>query len=53
MLEHLGEVEGARLVMAALRQVAADGPRTSDVGGRATTSEVGAAIAAAVGEVPA
>ncbi len=49
MLEHLGEAEAASLVMAALRRVAAAGPKTRDVGGRSTTTEVGAAIAAAVG----
>jgi tartrate dehydrogenase/decarboxylase/D-malate dehydrogenase len=48
MLEHLGEVEAAELVMAALRQVARTGPRTRDLGGTATTVEVGSAIADAV-----
>src|SRR4051794_23401970 len=49
LLEHLGEEEAARLVMDGLRRVARDGPRTKDLGGVATTSEVGAAIAAAMG----
>ncbi len=49
LLEHLGEAEAASLVMDALRQVAAIGPRTRDLGGAASTNEVGQAIAAAVG----
>jgi tartrate dehydrogenase/decarboxylase / D-malate dehydrogenase len=53
MLEHLGESEAAELVMAALRQVARTGPRTRDLGGTATTVEVGSAIADAVGAIQA
>ncbi len=49
MLEHLGELEAAGLVMAALREVAKNGPRTRDLGGQATTAELGAAIATAIG----
>lgn len=49
MLEHLGEEGTADLVMAALRRVAKDGPRTRDLGGQATTAELGAAVAAAIG----
>jgi tartrate dehydrogenase/decarboxylase/D-malate dehydrogenase len=49
MLEHLGEVEAAELVMAALRRVALSGPKTPDIGGSGTTTQVGAAIAAALG----
>jgi tartrate dehydrogenase/decarboxylase / D-malate dehydrogenase len=49
MLEHLGEVEAAGLIMAALRRVALLGPKTRDVGGRGTTTQVGTAIAAAIG----
>lgn len=49
MLEHLGEQEAADLVMAALHHVAAHGPWTPDVGGVATTRQVGAAITAAIG----
>ena len=52
MLEHLGESEGAELVMTALRQVARNGPRTKDLGGTATTGEVGEAVAAAIGTSP-
>jgi tartrate dehydrogenase/decarboxylase/D-malate dehydrogenase len=49
LLDHVGQAEGAELVMRALRHVAKSGPRTKDLGGSATTAEVGAAIAAAVG----
>jgi tartrate dehydrogenase/decarboxylase/D-malate dehydrogenase len=49
MLDHLGESEGARLVMDALRHVALNGPRTKDLGGTAKTVEMGTAIADAVG----
>jgi tartrate dehydrogenase/decarboxylase / D-malate dehydrogenase len=49
MLDHLGEREGAGLVMDALRTVARVGPRTRDLGGSATTVEIGQAITAAIG----
>lgn len=49
MLEHLGESESAGLVMEALRHVARHGPRTRDLGGTATTIEMGKAVATAVG----
>lgn len=49
LLDHLGESGAARLVMDALRWVARAGPRTVDLGGVATTAEVGEAIAAAIG----
>jgi tartrate dehydrogenase/decarboxylase/D-malate dehydrogenase len=49
LLDHIGEPEAGRLVMDALRAVAKDGPRTKDLGGTATTREVGDAIAARVG----
>jgi tartrate dehydrogenase/decarboxylase/D-malate dehydrogenase len=48
MLEHLGEVEAAASVMDALEAVCREGPRTRDVGGHATTREVGEAIAGRV-----
>ncbi len=51
MLDHLGEAEAARLVMGALREVALTGPRTRDLGGQATTVEVGDAVVAAIGTV--
>jgi tartrate dehydrogenase/decarboxylase/D-malate dehydrogenase len=48
MLEHIGEGEAAAGLMAALVATCDKGPRTPDVGGEATTSEVGAAVAAAL-----
>jgi tartrate dehydrogenase/decarboxylase/D-malate dehydrogenase len=46
MLQHVGcAAEGAR-VMRALEAVCATGPRTRDLGGAATTAEVGAAVVA-------
>jgi isocitrate/isopropylmalate dehydrogenase len=49
MLEHLGEVEAAKLVFDAVKHVAKHGPRTKDLGGTARTAEVGEEVAAAVG----
>jgi tartrate dehydrogenase/decarboxylase / D-malate dehydrogenase len=48
MLEHLGEPEAAARLLRALEDVCRDGPRTRDIGGTATTHEVGDAVAAAV-----
>jgi tartrate dehydrogenase/decarboxylase/D-malate dehydrogenase len=48
MLEHLVEPEAAARLLQALEDVCRDGPRTRDVGGTATTREVGDAVAAAV-----
>lgn len=48
MLEHLGFAVGARRVIRAMESVCADGPRTPDVGGDATTIEVGDAVATEV-----
>jgi tartrate dehydrogenase/decarboxylase/D-malate dehydrogenase len=49
LLDHLGEPEAARLVMDALRRVARSGPKTADIGGRASTHEVGQAIVGGIG----
>jgi tartrate dehydrogenase/decarboxylase/D-malate dehydrogenase len=46
MLEHLGEGDASARLMRALEDVCRDGPRTRDVGGGASTSEVGDAVAA-------
>jgi tartrate dehydrogenase/decarboxylase/D-malate dehydrogenase len=48
MLEHLGHAAAAAAVVRAIESVLADpaAPRTPDMGGKATTSEVGKAIAA-------
>ena len=48
MLEHLGEPEAAASVMSAIERVLLKGPRTRDMGGAASTREVGEAIAEAV-----
>jgi len=48
MLEHVGEAEAGVRVLAALEAVCREGPRTRDIGGSATTVEVGDAIAAAI-----
>lgn len=44
MLEHLGETEAAGLLMRAVQQIAANGPRTADLGGKASTTEVTQAL---------
>jgi tartrate dehydrogenase/decarboxylase / D-malate dehydrogenase len=49
MLEHLGEAEAASALMRAIETVCRDGPRTRDVGGTASTREVGDAVAARLG----
>jgi tartrate dehydrogenase/decarboxylase/D-malate dehydrogenase len=51
MLEQLGENEGADVLMQALEGVCREGPRTRDVGGVATTAEVGDAVADSVTEL--
>jgi tartrate dehydrogenase/decarboxylase / D-malate dehydrogenase len=48
MLEHLGHVEASRAVINAIELVLLEGPRTRDLGGSASTSEVGKAIADAI-----
>lgn len=45
LLEHLGEHGAALRVLRALEEVCRDGPRTRDIGGSASTAEVGDAIA--------
>jgi tartrate dehydrogenase/decarboxylase / D-malate dehydrogenase len=48
MLEHLGEADSAAGLMRAVEAVCKDGPRTRDIGGTGSTSEVGDAVAANV-----
>jgi tartrate dehydrogenase/decarboxylase/D-malate dehydrogenase len=49
MLEHLGEAEAAAAIVAAIERVLAAGRvLTPDMGGRATTAELGRAIAAEI-----
>jgi tartrate dehydrogenase/decarboxylase/D-malate dehydrogenase len=49
MLDTLGETEASQRLMRALEDTCREGPRTRDVGGDATTSAVGDAIARRVG----
>jgi tartrate dehydrogenase/decarboxylase/D-malate dehydrogenase len=49
LLDHVGEGEGAALLMRALEHVARHGPHTADIGGTGSTRAVGDAIVAAVG----
>jgi tartrate dehydrogenase/decarboxylase/D-malate dehydrogenase len=48
MLDHLGHPDAARAVVSAIEAVLAEGPRTPDLGGTASTQEVGRAITDAV-----
>ena len=48
MLEHLGHDAAAAAVVKAIEKVLTDGPRTRDMGGTASTSDVGKAIAEAL-----
>ena len=48
MLEHLGHPDAAATVVEAIEAVLRSGPRTPDLGGKASTQEVGRAIADAV-----
>ena len=49
MLEHLQESEAAGLLMRAVEEVAAHGPHTPDLGGKAGTEQVGDAVIQAIG----
>ena len=48
MLDVLGESDASQRLLRALEDVCREGPRTRDVGGTATTTEVGDAVAARV-----
>ncbi len=48
MLDHLGYAPASAAIIKAIEQCLAQGPRTPDVGGKATTEDVGKAIAAAL-----
>ncbi len=48
MLDHLGHKEAAAAVVHAVEVILSDGARTQDTGGKASTSEVGKAIADAL-----
>jgi tartrate dehydrogenase/decarboxylase/D-malate dehydrogenase len=48
MLDHLGHPAAHDAIVRAIEKVTAEGPRTPDMGGSATTSDVGKAVAEAV-----
>src|SRR3990172_8757649 len=48
MLEHLGHQDAAAAVVRAIETVLTEGPRTRDIGGMASTQEMGQAIADAI-----
>ena len=48
MLDHQGQSAAAAAVVRAIEAVVADGPRTPDMGGTATTREIGEAVEAAI-----
>ncbi len=52
LLDHLGHHDAAAAVIRAIEKAIIDGPRTPDMGGKASTSDVGAAIAEAVRAEP-
>ncbi|MFP5462004.1 MAG: tartrate dehydrogenase [Gammaproteobacteria bacterium] len=49
MLDHLGHREAHDAIVAAIERVTSGGPRTPDMGGSATTQDVGRAVADALG----
>ena len=49
MLGHLGQQPAADAVVRAIETVLTDGPRTPDMGGTASTQDIGAAVAEALG----
>ncbi|HJY75924.1 MAG TPA: isocitrate/isopropylmalate family dehydrogenase, partial [Burkholderiales bacterium] len=48
MLEHLGHPEAAAEIVRAIERVIIEGPHTPDMKGKASTSDVGAAVAEAI-----
>ncbi len=48
MLDHLGHADAAAAIVKAIEGCLTDGPRTPDVGGKASTTDMGKAIAAAI-----
>jgi len=46
MLGHLGHRDAGEAIVRAIERVLTEGPRTRDIGGKASTSDVGKAIAA-------
>ncbi|MEO8157618.1 MAG: tartrate dehydrogenase [Betaproteobacteria bacterium] len=48
LLDHLGYPQASAAIVAAIEQCLQDGPRTPDVGGKASTEDMGKAIASAI-----
>jgi len=48
MLDHLGHADAAAAVMRGIERVLGEGPRTPDLGGKATTEQLGRAVAEAI-----
>jgi tartrate dehydrogenase/decarboxylase/D-malate dehydrogenase len=48
MLDHLGNKQAADAIVRAIETVLVEGPRTRDMGGTASTQELGKAVAEAV-----
>ena len=48
LLDHLGHKDAGAAIVRAIERVLAEGPRTRDIGGKASTTEVGKAIAGAI-----
>ncbi len=51
MLDHLGHAAAHDAIVRAIEKVTAEGPRTPDMGGKASTSDVGKAVAEALSEL--
>jgi len=48
LLEHLGHADAGAAILRAIEKVLVDGPRTPDLGGKASTEDVGQAIASVI-----
>ena len=48
MLEHLGHADAGAAMLRAIERVLLEGPHTPDLGGKASTADVGKAVAAAI-----
>ena len=48
MLDHLGHTDAHDAIVRAIEKVTAEGPRTPDMGGTASTTDVGKAVAEAL-----
>jgi tartrate dehydrogenase/decarboxylase/D-malate dehydrogenase len=48
LFEHLGQADAGAAILRAIEKVLVDGPRTPDLGGKASTEDVGKAVASAI-----